>query len=398
MNNILLLTPLYPATDLPGKFTPVVHYFVKEWVRVGYNVKVIHLPSVFPFFLRNIIKPFSKIISSYLGYNLQLYPIEKSEYYFDHVSIKRIPMNKIIPHSRYSVKKIEYISDDIRYYCVKNNFIPDIIIAHWFNPSLDILSILSKYYDVKKCLIIHDGYKSIMHLYKNDLLKLISSLDIIGYRSNSLKKQYNFEKPYFYCFSGIPEKYLLLQSSRSFEKIKNIVFVGTLIKRKYPLEILLSLMKSFPEKEFTMNYIGVGAEEKVIKKYVRKQSIQKNVIFWGSLDRDNIISILDNSDVFVMISKSEVFGLVYLEAMARGCITIASKDEGFDGIIIDGYNGFLCESGNVNELSNVLNKIKGMNSSDLSFISNNAINTAKNMTDKISSINYINNLLNLQCK
>ena len=37
-----------------------------------------------------------------------------------------------------------------------------------------------------------------------------------------------------------------------------------------------------------------------------------------------------------MISSSETFGLVYLEAMAAGCITIASRDEGFDGIIKDG--------------------------------------------------------------
>ena len=42
-----------------------------------------------------------------------------------------------------------------------------------------------------------------------------------------------------------------------------------------------------------------------------------------------------------MISQGEAFGLVYLEAMARGCITIASRGEGFDGIIKDGINGFL---------------------------------------------------------
>ena len=42
-----------------------------------------------------------------------------------------------------------------------------------------------------------------------------------------------------------------------------------------------------------------------------------------------------------MISKNEAFGLVYLEAMLAGCI-VASRN-GIDGIIIDGYNGFLCD-------------------------------------------------------
>ena len=37
-----------------------------------------------------------------------------------------------------------------------------------------------------------------------------------------------------------------------------------------------------------------------------------------------------------MISELETFGLVYIEAMAAGCITIASRNEGFDGIIKDG--------------------------------------------------------------
>ncbi len=36
-----------------------------------------------------------------------------------------------------------------------------------------------------------------------------------------------------------------------------------------------------------------------------------------------------------MISKNETCGLVYIEAMAVGCIMIASKNEGFDGIIND---------------------------------------------------------------
>lgn len=49
--------------------------------------------------------------------------------------------------------------------------------------------------------------------------------------------------------------------------------------------------------------------------------------------RNQVVELLDSSDVFVMISKNEVFGLVYFEAMAFRCITIASRREGVDEII-----------------------------------------------------------------
>lgn len=58
-----------------------------------------------------------------------------------------------------------------------------------------------------------------------------------------------------------------------------------------------------------------------------------------------------------MISTNEIFGLVYLEAMAASCLTIASKNGGVDGIIKCEKNGFLCEEGNDKELHSILNRI-----------------------------------------
>lgn len=79
--------------------------------------------------------------------------------------------------------------------------------------------------------------------------------------------------------------------------------------------------------------------------------------------------------------------------MAAGCITIASKNEGFDGVIIDGYNGFLCEAGNVHELAAIYNKIALMSPDELRAISNNAIATANIMTDKLTAKQYIEDVI-----
>ena len=94
-----------------------------------------------------------------------------------------------------------------------------------------------------------------------------------------------------------------------------------------------------------------------------------------------------------MISSNESFGLVYIEAMAAGCITVASRNEGMDGIIVDGVNGFLCESNNEDELIEILRRINTLSLHDKIKISQNAVLTAKAYTDHKASKEYINNII-----
>lgn len=42
VKNILVLTSIYPADDIPKGWTPVVHYFTKEWVKLGHRVLVVN--------------------------------------------------------------------------------------------------------------------------------------------------------------------------------------------------------------------------------------------------------------------------------------------------------------------------------------------------------------------
>lgn len=67
--------------------------------------------------------------------------------------------------------------------------------------------------------------------------------------------------------------------------------------------------------------------------------------------------------------------------MANGCITIASRNEGIDGIIENGVNGFLCEAGNWMELRKIINHINMLSDEEKQLISTNARKTACKMTD-----------------
>ena len=71
----------------------------------------------------------------------------------------------------------------------------------------------------------------------------------------------------------------------------------------------------------------------------------------------------------------------------------ASKNEGFDGIIKDGENGFLCEAGNYEELTKILRNIQFLSIDDKIKISQDAIKTANELTNKNVSKKYLKDIL-----
>ena len=91
------------------------------------------------------------------------------------------------------------------------------------------------------------------------------------------------------------------------------------------------------------------------------------------------------ADIFILPSKNETFGMVYLEAMASGCITVCSKGDGVDGIIKDSINGFLCD-----DVEQVFERI--MKFEDKNWILENSYNTIRNYTDLIVANHYLKNI------
>lgn len=183
---------------------------------------------------------------------------------------------------------------------------------------------------------------------------------------------------------------------RTFENITDFIFVGELIHRKFPALIVNALIKAFPNGNFKMRFVGVGHEDRQIIKNARKLPVNAMVELLGRLPRENVFDLMRNADVFIMISQSETFGLVYLEAMAQGCITIASRDEGFDGIIKHGENGFLCKAGSESELVRVLNYLERMSPIERKRISEAAIMTAREMTDKKCASAYLSGIMQIR--
>lgn len=395
-SRVLLLTNNYP---IPGvnlyASTSVCHYFAKEWMKKGIDVRVIFYYTVYNPIFHYLGKKFGSKITNIFPTTINEFRFDKQfEYEIDGVRVLLIPCYKFCPKIPFPQTSVRYVTESIHKYLVKSNFSPTVVTSHFLHPSLEIISSLKKYYSIPMGVVLHGKVASTY-----DISKIVSeriNIDFWGFRSLAIKKSFLAKcfvpEKSFLCYSGIPDFYIdkFSYKKHTSEHLKNILFVGNLIKRKHP-DAIIKALDRIPHDSITVNFVGVGPEVNKIK----NNNLKSHVIIKGKLPRHEVISEMRKADCFIMISSNETFGLVYLEAMANGCIVVASKDEGMDGIIIDGVNGFLCAAGNNVELSAIICRIMNLTIEEKIHMSQNAIQTASEYTDSTQALNYLDYLAGL---
>lgn len=398
---ILVLTSVYPEPDDGEEVvTPTVKYFCDEWAKQGHEIIVIHNNSCFPLPFYFVPKGIREKMESKLGHNFPVLSSRKPLYRNENkVKIFRLPLEKIVPHGKFGKSKINNQIKKIENILKVDNFKPEIIMSHWVNPQLDLITELAKKYNAKTSLVFH-GDCSEKNIEKFNLISNIKKLDAIGCRNetyaNYVKDKLNLEKTPFICYSGIPDN-LAEQQVTNIDSLKleddlNFIYVGRLIKYKNVDVIMRALHKKYQDRAF-LHIVGEGAEEDSLKQLSRELGFEKNIIFHGQLSRNEAYEMLRKSYCFIMVSDNETFGMVYIEAMLAGCITIASKDGGVDGVIIDGKNGFLSKQGDVVELVNVLERIEKITKQEILNIRKHAILTAYDYRDSEIAKKYLNDVL-----
>ena len=112
------------------------------------------------------------------------------------------------------------------------------------------------------------------------------------------------------------------------------------------IKIFNNIQKEIPSK---LLMIGEGPEKKDAKKLAHKLGLQDNVVFLGNsyeIDR-----ILCYSDLFILPSETESFGLSALEAMASGVPVISTNSGGLPEVNVNGVSGFLSDVGDIKDMS-----------------------------------------------
>lgn len=133
-----------------------------------------------------------------------------------------------------------------------------------------------------------------------------------------------------------------------------MVSTGSLIYRKgYDLLIkALSQINDLPEN-WQLLIIGDGILKSTLKQSIIEHGLQNNIKLVGKKNKNQIAEIFRNSDFFVLPSRNETFGVVYIEALACG-LPIIATDCGGPSDIITKENGILVPCENVDALKEAI--------------------------------------------
>ncbi|MGB4548137.1 MAG: glycosyltransferase family 4 protein [Syntrophales bacterium] len=125
-------------------------------------------------------------------------------------------------------------------------------------------------------------------------------------------------------------------------KSKVILYVGQLIPRK-GLPYLIEAMDIVREtvENVRLLLIGQGVDEGALREQVRQRGLEDQVFFLGAENHENVLAFMNLSDLFVLPSLEEAFGIVLVEAMSQSLPVVATAVQGVSSIVRDGVNGFL---------------------------------------------------------
>ena len=170
---------------------------------------------------------------------------------------------------------------------------------------------------------------------------------------------------------------------------KSFVQVGHLIDQKR-VNITIEAFAKIAEEmsDATLTIIGDGAKREELETLCKTLNIEDKVTFTGHIPNEKVLEHLSKSQFFIMPSVREGFGIVYIEAMACGCVTIGTKGEGIADVIVNGENGYLVTADSPQEIVLVVEEcLKNIETSKR--IANQGQQDAKKITWESNAQKYI---------
>ena len=204
-------------------------------------------------------------------------------------------------------------------------------------------------------------------IFKN-LFKNIAGFLAIGkyntefYRSYGIPEEKIFLVPYtvdnnFFISKAqelISRKKELRRKYKMSEELPIILFSGKLIAKKQPLELLKAFEIVSKDVESSLVFLGDGGLRNEMEAYIKNHDL-KNVYLTGFKNQTELPEFYAMSDIFVLPSLFEPWGLVVNEAMCFGLPVIISNKVGAGGDLIKGgVNGYAFEAANISELASYL--------------------------------------------
>ncbi len=125
-----------------------------------------------------------------------------------------------------------------------------------------------------------------------------------------------------------------ISNFRKVKRIPDIIKIFYKIQQKIPAKLMM---------------VGDGPEKSRAEQLCKELGIQDKVIFFGN--SNEIDQILSYSDLFLLPSETESFGLAALEAMAWSVPVISSNSGGLPEVNFDGISGYLSDVGDIDSMA-----------------------------------------------
>lgn len=167
--------------------------------------------------------------------------------------------------------------------------------------------------------------------------------------------------------NGVNKLFLANQykNEKVLKKTVRVIFIAAFYPGKGLIETIkaIELLRS-EGLTITLNAIGKGLPNRPKDaEYVGEVESMAKDRDWVKLQAfmtpNELIEEMRNSDIFVMVSSPETFGLVYVEALSQGLPIVYTKGQGFDGFYDDGYVGYPAIAGNIDSIAHALKSVIG---------------------------------------
>lgn len=123
--------------------------------------------------------------------------------------------------------------------------------------------------------------------------------------------------------------------------VETIQAIEALREKGYQIT-LNAIGKGLPNRPLNAEYISQVEKLEKDKKWVKTQPFMKP---------EEVINEMRKANAFIMVSKPETFGLVYLEALSQHLPIIYAQGQGFDGFFPEGYVGYPAKAGDVESIA-----------------------------------------------
>lgn len=274
----------------------------------------------------------------------------------------------------------------------------DIVVVHHDDPFLEMYYLaLKKTFPKKKYIsMVHHcydpiadnlGYGFVKRFIKHHITKIMFKksdklifVSKAGMRSYQGKFRLNLDKTSV-IYNGVGDRFI--NDGKAVEKCYNVpirlLYVGRLVELK-GVDVLIDILpKVIKKHDIYVDIVGDGRCRINLENKVKSFGIEDKVCFHGF--KSDVTPFLSKADIFIYPSKTEIFGISIVEAMAYKCICVANNVGGIPEIINDGLNGFLNKSNTPNGLEKSINKaIEIVHSDTRRRMMNSARKTAENFT------------------